>query len=126
MSAVRVLKYNRNWRDVLQTVSDHLGPDGLVLFTMPNRNSLNRYSRYPVPTYTASAKEIEEACGRSGLRAVEVTGFSKIPTRLYVLSDRLAYRDVILKAEAVLHSTLGSARFGRELFVVAERSGRRP
>lgn len=125
VSAVRVLKYNPNWREVLQTVSTHLGPDGLFLFTMPNRDSLNRYSRYPVPTYTATGKEIAEACVHAGLRMVETKSFSKIPTRAYVLSDRLLYRDVILKAEGVLEAALGSARFGRELFVVAEGSGGR-
>ena len=126
VSAIRVLKYNPNWKEVLQTVSAHLGPAGLFLFTMPNRDSLNRYSRYPVPTYTATDREITEACGRAGLRVVETTSFSKIPTRLYLLSDRLAYRDLILKAEGLLEASLGRARFGRELFVVAEGSGRRP
>ena len=126
VSAVRVLKYNPNWRDVLRTVSAHLRPDGIFLFTMPNRDSLNRYSRYPVPTYTATVKEIADASRRAGLRVAETVSFSKIPTRAYRLSDRTVYRDLILKAESVLEAVFGSARFGRELFVVAGGSGGRP
>jgi SAM-dependent methyltransferase len=123
VSAVRVLKYNARWRDVLAKVAERLTPEGLFLFSMPNRNSLNRWSRYPVPSYTTTTGELAEACRRSGLRIVDVTSFSKIPTRFYVLSDRVAYRDVILKAEGALDAALGTARFGRELFVIAERSG---
>jgi SAM-dependent methyltransferase len=123
VSAVRVLKYSAGWRDVLTKVAAVLAPEGLFLFSMPNRNSLNRWSRYPVPSYTTTTDELAVACRRSGLRIVDVTSFSKIPTRFYVLSDRVAYRDVLLKAEGALDAAVGTARFGRELFVIAERSG---
>ena len=124
VSAVRVLKYNPDWRGVLPQISARLRPDGLFLFTMPNRDSLNRYSRYPVSTYTTTREEVAAACAESALRVVEVTSFSKIPSRAYQLSRSLAYRDVVLKVEDLLDASLGRARFGRELFVVAARSER--
>lgn len=123
VSAVRVLKYNPDWREVLGLVSDHLGAGGLFVFTMPNRDSLNRYSRYPVPSYTTSAKEIADACRQVRLNVVEMTSFSKIPRRVHLLSRRVTYRDLMLRMEHLLDASFGKATFGRELFVVAEGEG---
>ncbi len=122
VSAVRVLKYDEHWREVVSVVSARLRPSGMFLFTMPNRNSLNRYSRYPVPTFTASPEELVTVCAAAGLRVVETTSFSKIPSRVYLLSRSHAYRDGVLAVERLLEASLGQATLGRELFVVAERS----
>jgi SAM-dependent methyltransferase len=53
-TAIRVLKYERDWPRLLSVVAGGLTPGGRFLFTLPNRNSLNRYSRYPVTTYPAT------------------------------------------------------------------------
>jgi hypothetical protein len=106
---------------VLVAVAPRLVHGGHFLFTMPNRNSLNRYSRYPIPSYTTSTNEIADACFQAGLRVVDIRSFSKIPTRFYLLSSGPGWRDLMLKAEMKLEAGLGAERFGRELFVVAER-----
>lgn len=44
ISAVRVLKYNKNWQEIIGKIINHLHNEGIFVFTMPNKNSLLRFT----------------------------------------------------------------------------------
>jgi 2-polyprenyl-3-methyl-5-hydroxy-6-metoxy-1,4-benzoquinol methylase len=121
ISAVRVLKYNENWRDTISQVSNHLSPDGLFLFTMPNYNSITRFLKYKIIIYRTTSKEIRDLCDDRGLELISLVGFAKIPDRIYSLSNNPLYVNTVLFAEHLLECLFGKIMLGRELFIVVKR-----
>ena len=122
ISAIRVLKYSANWREVIQRLADALVVDGVFVFTMPNRNSLNRLSRaYAVEWHTASVSQIEHLCGEVGLTPIEMTGFVKLPYALYNAPKRRSTARAVVALDRALARHLGDATIAREIFVAARK-----
>lgn len=123
VSAVRVLKYSPNWREILGVLSSCLHPGGVLAFSMPNRSSLNRLSRpYAVPWYQATAGDIRQACLSAGLEVLELKGFARLPHAAYERSDHAWVMRAVLGAEAALGHLLGATALTREIFVAARRT----
>jgi SAM-dependent methyltransferase len=120
ISAIRVLKYSPSWAASVTRLAGCLEAGGRLVFTMPNRNSLNRLSRdYAVPWYQASRRELEAVCDGAGLRITAVEGFSRLP---YVAYRRAADGwplKAVIGGEAALERLLGTTVGVRELFVTA-------
>jgi SAM-dependent methyltransferase len=122
ISAVRMLKYNRNWRDMVGKLAAALSPDGVLVFSMTNSRSLNRFSRAaPVPWVTTTRADLELLASDLGLEVLDVRGFTKLPHTVYsrVRSPRLA--NGLLTTDAVLDRLVGTTAFAREIFVAAQR-----
>ena len=43
ITAIRVLQYSRNWKDILKKIYSKLDPEGLLIFSLPNYDSINRF-----------------------------------------------------------------------------------
>ena len=122
ISAIRMLKYNANWRDILVKLVERLEPGGVIVFSMANRNSLNRIGReYAVPFDNATEGELRDLCGRLGLRTLELEGFTKLPHFVYSARSAAVGR-VALALDGHLRRALGGPALARELFVIAQRS----
>lgn len=123
ISAIRMLKYNDNWREMAAKLAAQLSPEGVIVFTMSNANSLNRISRpYAIGGVDATLGEMRELCGALGLRIVEEQGFTKMPHFVYSrLRSPLATRSV-LALDRLLSRVVGGPAFSREIFVAARRS----
>jgi SAM-dependent methyltransferase len=123
ITAIRVLKYSENWSDVVGVLLDALAPDGTLVLSIPNRNSLNRFSRpYAVPWYSATQDQVETAVTSRGGRVLDVAGFARLP---YALYERLPGRPAaaaVTGTERVLSAALGSRLLVRELFFAATRT----
>jgi len=122
ITALRVLKYSENWRAVVTSLVSLLDSDGVLVCSMPNRNSLNRLSRpYAVPWYSATPSELSRALADAGARVIEMRGFARLP---YVLYRRLTgprTSAAVTAAEQLLAAGLGPQMLARELFVVGRR-----
>jgi SAM-dependent methyltransferase len=122
ISAIRMLKYNRNWRDIVAKLVAQLNERGVIVFSMTNRNSLNRISReYVVPWDTASARELEDLCAQLGLTVLDVSGFTKLPHQLYLRARSRRVAHLLRRVDWALDRVLGPRMFARELFVAARR-----
>jgi len=125
ITALRVLKYSENWPAVVAALVGLLDTDGVLVCSMPNRNSLNRLSRpYAVPWYSATPSELSDAVAGAGARVLEMRGFARLP---YVLYRRLTgprTSAAVTAAERVLSAGLGPQTLARELFVVGRRDAR--
>jgi SAM-dependent methyltransferase len=109
ISAIRVLKYSPSWK-----------PGGRFVFTMPNRNSINRLSRaYAVPWYRTSRRELEDVCDGAGLSITAMEGFSRLPYVAYRRATHGWALKAVIGGERALDRALGSTVGVRELFVDA-------
>lgn len=121
ISAVRVLKYSPTWADGLATLIGRLTPGGTLVFSMPNRLSINRFSRpYSVPWYTTTPAELQERCRALGAPIVEMSGFPRLP---YLAYNRAQGRllTALQATERALAVVCGPTLFGRELFVAVRK-----
>jgi 2-polyprenyl-3-methyl-5-hydroxy-6-metoxy-1,4-benzoquinol methylase len=118
ITAVRILKYSENWRKIVERVGARLSPDGVFVFSLSNRRSLNRLSRpYAVRTHHATAAQVADVCRRADLRVLAFSGSTKLPYGVYTLSSSTALAGVLLAAEKSLDAVLGRSTLTRELFV---------
>ncbi len=123
ISAIRMLKYNDNWREMVGKLVAQLSPEGVIVFTMSNANSLNRISRpYAIGGVDATLADMRELCTALGLTIIEEQGFTKMPHFIYSrLRAPIATRSV-LALDRLLSRVVGGPTFAREIFVAARRS----
>lgn len=122
ISAIRMLKYNANWREMVAKLAAALEPGGGMVFTMTNRNSLNRVSREDaLDWHTATRSDIEQLCRDQGLEILEMTGFTKLPYRAYLRATTERRSRAVLGSDALLDRLMGPATLAREFFVSVRR-----
>jgi ubiquinone/menaquinone biosynthesis C-methylase UbiE len=120
ISAIRVITYSEHWRQIVSYLVSRLRPGGVLVFTMPNRNSLNRISRpYAVPWYSATRAELRATLEEAGAQTLEVGGFMRLPHFLYDRQQKPALARLVTGTDAVLGRLLGGELLIRELFVAA-------
>ena len=123
ISAIRMLGYNENWPEIVAKLASRLSPGGVFVFSLPNARSLNRVSRpYAVPWVSTTDDELRALCGRLGLDVVELTGFTKLPHRLYSAVRSPWAAGMLLRIDAVLDRLVGPSTYTREFFVMARRT----
>jgi SAM-dependent methyltransferase len=123
VSAIRMLKYNENWRDMVAKLVAALEPGGVIVFSMANARSLNVISRpYAVEGPEATRGDIRGLCARLGLDVLQTAGFIKLPHFLYTRARRPHAARAVLAADGVLERLLGGPPLAREIFVAARRS----
>ena len=121
ISSVRVLKYNESWKGVVATLADKLVSGGSLVFSMPNRVSLNIFSTYAIAAHKSSRKELRKVADELGLEVVRLSTFTRVPDVLYEISKASVYQRLIIGAEKALALVLGPSLFGRELFIELRR-----
>lgn len=122
VSAIRILKYNRNWKDILQKIYNHLERGAYFVFTMPNINSVSffyqdTFSSDRLPVNYSNKKELKEILESIGYEICEIRGFTKIPEVFYLLSNNKIYTKLLLISEKFLELIFGRTLFSRILFV---------
>ena len=123
VSAVRMLKYNANWWDVVETnLVPHIAPGGVLVFSMPNRNSVKFFSRpYAVPYFKTTKKELLRRLGAAPLEPLEVSGFTKLPDPVYGRTRGERLTSALLACERGMDLAIGPDTLTRELFVAARK-----
>jgi hypothetical protein len=119
-----MLKYNPNWREILGKLVAALEPGGGIVFSMTNRNGMNRISReYAVHWDTATKAELEQVCRQElGLEVLAVTGFTKLPHAFYSRAKAPWLAKGLLGIDATLDRVIGAPTLAREIFVSARRA----
>jgi 2-polyprenyl-3-methyl-5-hydroxy-6-metoxy-1,4-benzoquinol methylase len=121
VSCIRVLKYSRNWAEIVAKLAAKLAPGGTMVFTMPNRRSLTRSRAYAVEYHLTSEAELRMVVEAASCELLELSGFTKLPDLLYRAASRPTAARAVLGVERGLDVATGRARFARELFVAAGR-----
>jgi|SRR3989344_3740729 len=127
VTMIRVLKYNKNWMEIVGKVCDKLNPGGVYIFTMPNKISISvfsgdTFSEQKIPIVYTSQSEIKKVLDSAGVKLVEFRAFSKMPNFFYHICENKLYVRSLLFIERMLEKILGKSFLGRELFVLCMKS----
>lgn len=120
VSAVRVVKYNKNWTKIIENVYKKLNKDGVFVFTMLNKNSISRFADYGVPIYLTNKTEMESILKKNNFEVLEIKSFSKLPAFLYLIDNKL-YAKTLINIEKLLEKILGKIIFGKEFFIAVRK-----
>ena len=121
ISAIRVLKYNRNWADMIGKISRMLNSEGITVFCMPNRYSLNIFSFHRTPFYRTSKTELGNICKRYNLEILEIESFTRIPDIFYTLFNKGIGAKCVIGIETFFSKIFGKTFLGRMLFLAVKK-----
>lgn len=127
VSAIRMLKYSDNWREMVAKLRALLAPGGVIVFTMSNDRSLSRYSRKNPPGSPirdvsgtrASAQDLRGLCADLELEVLAMTGFTKVPYFFYNRPQSELVAKAVVTLDRSLDRLLGPVTLAREIFVAA-------
>lgn len=124
ISAIRVLKYNKDWKVLVKILTENINKNGILVFTMPNKKSLNIFAHYSIPFYKSDYSEIAQLLTDLGFTILDVRTFSRIPDVFYtipLLKNIVMYSVLLTIVEKSLAIVFGPYHFGRILFVAAQK-----
>jgi ubiquinone/menaquinone biosynthesis C-methylase UbiE len=121
ITAIRVLKYNRNWDKIIEKIYQRLNNNGILIFEMLNNHSINRLFRYDIPLYRTTPKKLKIFLKNVGFEILEIRSFTRVPDFFYGLSNNKFYVKALLSLEKLLEFFLGKVSMGRILFLAVKK-----
>ncbi len=121
ISAIRVLKYNKNWPEIIGKIIHNLNNDGIFVFTMPNKNAFLRFTSPETSIYYTTKSDLERITKKQNGEILQITSFMKLPDAFYDISDNNLYVRIILGHEKLLRLLLGDIFLGRIFFVAVKK-----
>jgi ubiquinone/menaquinone biosynthesis C-methylase UbiE len=121
ITAIRVLKYNKNWKKILIQLIRYLSSNGMIIFTMPNRYSLERFNKFSINYYYSDYKEIAAILQKYKMRVLVIKTFSVLPSLLYNKTSNILFSKILICLDDVLCTLIGNY-VGRILFFCAYKS----
>jgi len=121
ITAIRVLKYNENWRLIIKKAYNHLNSGGIFVFTMLNSKSINRFVKSTIPIHRTNVKELKEILTKSGFEILEIRSFTKLPDFFYNISKNKIFAKLVIFSEKLLEIILGKVFLGRILFIAGKK-----
>jgi len=119
VTAIRVLNYNENWVEILEKIKKRCTKNAVIVFTMPNKNSLSRFGKADYTYVRTTYFEVLAVCKKLGLEVLEINTFLRLPNKYYDLSNNYIYVKIILMLEDLLYFILGRTLFGKIFFIAA-------
>lgn len=117
ITSIRCIKYNDDWQQIINDIYNKLNSGGTFIFDISNKYSINQLYRTKVVYYRQSKREIERILKKTGFKIIEIKTFSRIPDRLYELSNNRHYAAFLHTAEDILGRIFGKTLFGKVLFI---------
>ena len=118
--SIRVLKYVNNFEYVISEVSRILKKDGIFVFSMPNKYSINSLNIFHKIQYKRVYKnELLRILVKNGFYIVQIEGGAKLPDFLYNTSNKL-FLKIILLIEQFLKRLFGLV-FSRTFYISARK-----
>jgi len=121
VTAIRILQYNKNWVEILKKIYKKINKKGILIFSMPNYNSINRFiGNRSGHTTVLGLKKILPPIG---FEIIEVRSMTKIPDFFYQCSfaDNVLYTKILIFLEKTLEIIFGKTFLGRVLFIVVRK-----
>jgi ubiquinone/menaquinone biosynthesis C-methylase UbiE len=117
ITAIRALKYNSNWKEILIKLFSMLESGGVIVFTMPKKRFfLPRSSDMSgMPYIRISVQEIRKIAEKQNMKEVEIKSFAKIPYFFYKVKNTI-FSKFVLFCENILEFIFGSHFLAREVF----------
>lgn len=120
VSAIRVLKYNQNWKQIIDKIFGYLENEGVLVFSMPNKHALIRFTPTDTQQYYTTVQEIQDCVRSCGFTLLKISSFSKIPDIFYDFADTSGAVQLLSQGEKLLEK-IGKNTGGKELFVAVQK-----
>ncbi|MFA5178378.1 MAG: class I SAM-dependent methyltransferase [Candidatus Paceibacterota bacterium] len=126
ISAIRVLKYNQNWIEIVGNIYEKLNNNGIFIFTMPNSQSISgfhrdTFSEHKLPIIYTTSSELKKILKDIGFEIIEIKAFSRVPDFLYNLNNSNFYTKTLLFIESFLELIFGKKFLGRYFFIACKK-----
>jgi len=121
ITAIRVLKYNKNWREIINKIYKELNHDGIFVFTMVNSISINRFFKYKIPIYRTNIIELRRILLEYRFKILEIRSFTKLPDFFYDNSKNEFFAKIVIFLEELLETIFGKIFLGRILFIAVKK-----
>lgn len=119
ITAIRVLKYIPEWKEVIiKNIKKSLAADGILVLTLTNKISLNSFNRFVKKMGEVERISLAEAkrfFSTQGFEIIKVEGFSILPDRLYFSNSALGTK-IVYFLDSFLKKIFGPVLFSRTLF----------
>jgi len=119
ITAIRVLKYNSNWRKILINLFEILEDDGIIIFTMPKKYFFTGWHK-PKSPFRMIIEDIKRIAQQNNMKIIEIKGFAKIPDFFYRMNNK-SFSKAVLFCEDILRFIFGDRLFDREIFYVFKK-----
>jgi len=116
ITAIRVVKYNRNWKEFIINAGARLTHNGVFVFTFLNKNSLSIFGNYGTKVFMLNKREIEHELTNAGFVILANEGFSILPAVLYHCRF-LFVQKVVLFFEKLFKKIFGKTLLQKEFFI---------
>lgn len=120
ITSIRVIKYNKNWKEMLMQLFSLLNNGGIIIFSMPNRVAITGLLKTNITYVRVSPTTVKKIAKESGMNILEIRGFSRIPDYFYNIDNSLISK-LILFGEGVLDIIFGKHFLCREVFYVLSK-----
>jgi len=123
ITAIRLIQYVTNWDLFIQKIYNLLKEEGIFIFSVPNKYSINYFFRSPIPIIKTHPTEIISLLKRKNFSILDIISYSKLPDILYFnkLASNRIYIQILLFCESILSAIFGKVLFGRVLFIVVKK-----
>lgn len=122
ITTIRTIKYNKNWQEILSDCFRLLKKRGILIFDMPNQNSINHFSYCEIPIYKTSEEELRKILKTLGFEILVIKGGPVLPGFFYDhLKDGFLFR-IILKTEGIFKRIFGQASLSRYLYLTCQKT----
>lgn len=120
--AIRILYYNRNWKEIIGDLANKLEKGGIFVFCMPNKYSLSILGNLfgQVKGNYTSLKELREVLEKNGLR-VKIKGYAKLSDIIYDICANDWLAKPLIALETILRKILGELFLSKMFYVEARR-----
>lgn len=111
------MKYHKNWQKILREYYRIVKKNGILVFEMPNKISVNKFSRDSIAIFPSSEKELRFVLKQTGFRVFEIKGGPVLPGLLYDLTTNKAFAKIMKKAEDIIKLLLGNVLLSRFIYI---------
>jgi len=123
--AMRVIYYNRNWKEVIEKLTDKINPGGSFIFCMLNKNSTailgKLINKDRLEGHYTTLGELKDILIKNNFKKVSLWGYARIPDVVYDKCGSKLSATVLRMSENILSALFGKTLFVRMFYVTAQK-----
>lgn len=121
ITAIRVLKYSKTWKEDLRNLVNSLNQGGVIVFTIPNLYSTTFFAKYPITKYKTNIFSLRTYLKKLPLEDIRIFSKFRLPDFMY--SSKIGLNTSLVKnTELFLDILLPSWFLGKIFFVEGKKS----
>lgn len=120
ITTFRAIKYSSNWKEIIKECGRILKKGGVLIFEMPNIDSVNRLSNDEVYIYKTTFQKLKKTLGENGFEVFKVKGGPILPGFLYDHINGLLLNFVVF-SEKLFKIIFGETFLSRFIYIACRK-----